>query len=377
MDHDAPAGPAMLDHAGLDALIAGLRHDGFAAFGPRLRDGAVGVGPVASVADLPRGIRDAQGPGRYRLDARGDGALFAHAPGPESWKRLLHPPRQPLWHTEGQGAGMRLMPEPPDASPLALIGVRACDLAAIGVLDRVLAGGEYPEPHYAARRAGAFVVAVNCAVSGDLCFCVSMGTGPAAGPGHDIALTELPGADPPLLLAEAATPAGRARLAALGARPATAAERAAGRAATAGAAAMQSRAMPRGAAALAAVPEHPHWADVAARCVSCANCTLVCPTCFCTTVEDRTDLAGTGAERVRRWDSCFTADFSHIHGGSVRAAGAARYRQWLTHKLSTWHAQFGSSGCVGCGRCVAWCPVGIDLVAEAQALCAPVPEPAP
>jgi sulfhydrogenase subunit beta (sulfur reductase) len=118
-------------------------------------------------------------------------------------------------------------------------------------------------------------------------------------------------------------------------------------------------------------PDHPRWDDVARRCLNCANCTLVCPTCFCTTVEDTTDLSGQHAERWRLWDSCFTLGFSYIHGGSVRSSAKSRYRQWLTHKLSNWHDQFDTPGCVGCGRCISWCPAGIDLTEEARALASP------
>ncbi len=114
--------------------------------------------------------------------------------------------------------------------------------------------------------------------------------------------------------------------------------------------------------------EHPRWDEVAARCLACANCTMACPTCFCTTVEDVTDLTGTHAERWRKWDSCFSLDFSYIHGGSVRSSARARYRQWMTHKLATWMDQFGTSGCVGCGRCITWCPVAIDITEEVRAI---------
>jgi predicted aldo/keto reductase-like oxidoreductase len=99
---------------------------------------------------------------------------------------------------------------------------------------------------------------------------------------------------------------------------------------------------------------------------------MVCPTCFCTTVEDHGDLAGESAERVRHWDSCFTLDFSYLHGGSVRQETRSRYRQWITHKLASWIDQFGESGCVGCGRCITWCPVGIDITEEAAAIRADV-----
>lgn len=114
--------------------------------------------------------------------------------------------------------------------------------------------------------------------------------------------------------------------------------------------------------------EHPRWEDVANRCLSCGNCTMVCPTCFCTAVEDTTDLTGESAERWRKWDSCFTLDFTHLHGGSVRVSTKSRYRQWMTHKLATWIDQFGGSGCVGCGRCITWCPVGIDITEEVAAM---------
>jgi ferredoxin len=114
--------------------------------------------------------------------------------------------------------------------------------------------------------------------------------------------------------------------------------------------------------------EHPRWDDVAARCLSCGNCTQVCPTCFCVNVEDTCDLKATIADRTRVWDSCFVREFSHVHGGNIRPTIRSRYRQWLTHKLASWIDQFGTSGCVGCGRCITWCPVGIDLTEEVKAI---------
>ena len=114
--------------------------------------------------------------------------------------------------------------------------------------------------------------------------------------------------------------------------------------------------------------EHPRWDEVASRCLACANCTMVCPTCFCFNTEDRPSLDGARADRWRTWDSCFSLGYSYIHGGPIRTSTRARYRQWATHKLATWIDQFGTSGCVGCGRCITWCPVGIDITEEVRAI---------
>lgn len=364
-----------LDRDGLDALLGGLGDGGWTVLGPVVRDGALVPGPIATTSDLPEGWGDEQAPGRYRLRRRDDDALFGFASGPQAWKRYLFPPRTLLLTLRRQD-GSLVATEPDDDPPrLALVGVRACDVAAIAVQDRVFLGDgvEAPDPHYARRRERLFIVAVACSTPADTCFCASMGTGPQPGPGADITLVELldgEGGAGHRFVAAAGSEAGRRLLAELPGRPVTAdeldavavqGERAAG--------AQRRRVVTDGLPELLErLQEAPRWDDVAARCLDCANCTLACPTCFCHTVEDVTGLEPGSAERWRRWDSCFTTGFSHLHGGSVRASTKSRYRQWLTHKLGTWVAQFGTFGCVGCGRCITWCPAGIDLVAEVRAL---------
>ncbi len=361
--------PVILTVDGLAALIGALKTRGDRVLGPTVRDQAIVYDDIDGIADLPKGWTDEQDGGHYRLRRRDDEALFGYATGPHSWKKFLHAPVVNLWSAKRDGDSVKVETGVPPPERLAFIGVRSCELHAIAIQDRVLIGDDYVDPHYQSRRAKNFIVAVNCGTAGGTCFCVSMQTGPKAEAGFDLTVTELLGEEH-LFLVESGSDDGAEVLAGLPQRAATAGETAAAEAVVAHTADNMGREMRTDDihALLMANLEHPRWDDVAARCLSCANCTMVCPTCFCTSVEDSSDLAGIESARSRRWDSCFTMDFSYIHGGSVRASTKSRYRQWMTHKLATWIDQFGSSGCVGCGRCITWCPVGIDITEEVRAI---------
>jgi len=355
---------ATIDLDGLEALVSLLRDDGWTVVGPRVRDGAVVHAPISSLDDLPRGVGDDQGPALYRLEQRDDDALFGYAVGPQSWKQWLFPAEELLRRSGDDEA-----PSAP-APRLALVGVRACDLQAIAVHDRVLLGRAAIDAHYAERRAQVLVVAVACSHPGGSCFCASMGTGPDPQQGFDISLTEILDADGHRFLARAGTDRGEDLLARLPARPASGDDVSAAAAVVEGAAAGMGRELDTTDLRdlLYANADHPRWDDVAQRCLACSNCTLVCPTCFCTTVTDSTSLVDGTSERWRVWDSCFTGEFTHLEPGNVRESTRSRYRHWATHKLAAWWDQFGSSGCVGCGRCITWCPAAIDITAEVAAI---------
>ncbi len=360
-----------LDRTALDRLIDVLRTGGYTVVGPTLRDGAVVYDEVTAVSDLPEGWTDEQEGGRYRVKRRDDGALFGYTVGPHSWKKYVHAPVVTLFRARRSPDAFVVEDAGPKPERVALLGVRACELAALAIQDRVFLGGPYVDTHYKTRREGLFVVAVNCGQAGATCFCASMKTGPRAKSGFDLALTEVLG-DPHRFVVEVGTERGAEVAAALPVSETSQRDKAAPEEAEAKALTQMGRTLDATGVKelLMSSYENPRWDAVALRCLACANCTMVCPTCFCTTVEDVSDLAGTEASRVRRWDSCFTMDFSYLHGGSLRTSGGARYRQWITHKLATWHDQFGTSGCVGCGRCITWCPVGIDITEEVRALAA-------
>jgi ferredoxin len=359
-----------LDAEGLDDLLKALQRNGYQVVGPRVRDQAIVYDELASAADLPVGWTDRQEGGTYRLERRDDGAFFGYVVGPHSWKKYLHPPLARLWRAVRSRKGFKVHAEPEPAPRYAFFGVRACELQAIAIQDRVFLAGEHVDPIYKARREATFIVAVNCGQAGGTCFCVSMGTGPKASRGFDLALTEVLEEGKHYFVVECGSERGEAIVAELAPRLATEGEAAAAERTVARAARQMGRKLDTDGIKelLYRNLDHPRWDQVAERCLACTNCTMVCPTCFCTSVEDVSDLAGKEAERWRRWDSCFTSDFSYLHGGSVRQSVKSRYRQWMTHKLATWYDQFGSSGCVGCGRCITWCPVAIDITEEAAAI---------
>ena len=352
-------------------LLNALAGRGYQVMGPTLLDGQLIYGKIGKVTDLPIGWTAIQEGGTFRLEPRQDEAFFGFAVGQQSWKQFLWPPHQTLWQAQREGSGWRVIPQDGEVPQFAFLGVRACELAAMAVQDRVFLQGAHVDPTYKARREQAFIVAVNCAHRDKgTCFCVSMGTGPRAATGFDLALTEVLQGDDHFFVVEIGTDRGAEIIQPAPQRMADQPEiDAAARVVAATAGNMGRELDPTGIKdVLYGNYEHPRWDEVAARCLTCGNCTMVCPTCFCHTLEDSLNLTGAVGERRRRQDVCFTVDFSYLHGGSIRPSPRSRYRQWLTHKLATWIDQFGCSGCVGCGRCITWCPVGIDLTEEVRAI---------
>ncbi|MEE8332017.1 MAG: 4Fe-4S dicluster domain-containing protein [Acidimicrobiia bacterium] len=357
----------VVDRSDIGVLFDALTADGYAVIGPTHRDDAIVLGEVTSPDDLPAGWTDSQDGGSYRLERRSDEALFGYSVGPHSPKRYLFPPRTALFDLDRSNGSLTFTQREVSTTKYAFIGLRACELAAIAIQDRVFTGSGVVDRTYAGTREDMLVVAVNCAVAGGTCFCESMGTGPRCEEGFDLVLTELIDGDGHRFVFESGSDEGDRLLEGLPSRPAGPRDIERVDETIAATSAAMGRALDTDGIQelLEENREHPRWNKVAQRCLACTNCTLVCPTCFCSTTEDVAALDGSGGTRSRRWDSCFTMEFSTLHGRSVRTTTRARYRQWMTHKLASWHDQFGSSGCVGCGRCITWCPVGIDITKEA------------
>lgn len=363
-----------LEHGSLQNLIDTLKAEGYRCLGPVTKDGAIMYEEIHNASQLPYGVHDIQQPGSYRLESAGDGEVkrfFAWANGPQNLKPLLFAAREKIWSVSKNADGsMAFEVAQADSRPTAVIGVRACDVAALDLLDKHFLHPDSPDPLYEQRRKSLLLVGVNCTHPAATCFCVSTGDGPQVAEGVDIIFSELDDG----FLVKTLTGVGRSIIGQLPVKEAGSAQWDQAMVELEQAAAKQQRKVPLRNLHpyLMAKLEHPRWADVASRCLSCGNCTSVCPTCFCHNQVEEAALDGSRSDHYRQWDSCFSKGHSYIHGIVIREETLPRYRQWLTHKFGTWHEQYGRSGCVGCGRCITWCPVGIDVTEELAALTAGV-----
>ena len=357
----------------LAVLIETLIDQGYTVIAPTLHRDVIKLRPITGADEVARGLRDLQDGGRYRLKEGDETLIFDYVVGPDSAKRYFFPPTQELFSVDIKNAPFTLHQSRTSIPKFAMLGLRPCDLSAIEVQDRVFSQKEPvgathcdAERYYSRVRAESLLIAVNCTRPGGTCFCDSMGTGPKAVAGFDVAMTELGSG----FVVEAGSEAGMSLLEKLPLREPSSAELELADLKMELARKQMGRTLDtRGMVALLdRNVEHPRWDRVASRCLSCGNCTMVCPTCFCSTLTDSSDLAACKTTRTRRWESCFTHQFSYTTMGPHRHTIRGRYRHWMRHKLGTWWKQFGTGGCVGCGRCITWCPVGIDLTEEAAAI---------
>lgn len=365
-----PNKPLICTTAQFQQLLDLIADKGYKLLGPTIRDEVIIYDEIRSAQDLPIGWQDEQEAGHYRLKRRNDKAYFGYNVGPHSWKKYLFPPREKLWSAKKSDNKLEILESQPIVEKMAFIGVRACELQAISVQDKVFNHKLGVYQQYQQRRDSNFIMAVNCTTAAKTCFCASMDAGPSAKEGYDLALTEVIDDTQHYFLVLTGSTSGEELCEALALKPASQAECDLAHLLVEKTKDLMIRRVDNANVhkVLMNSWNSQQWDKVAERCINCANCTLVCPTCFCSDTQDKVSLDGTHVDRWQSWDSCFNLSHSFVHGGSVRSSAQSRYRQWLTHKFGTWWDQFGTSGCVGCGRCIAWCPVGIDVTEELNKL---------
>lgn len=334
----------------LERLVTELKLRGLKLLSYKLRGDMPLFWEIDSIQDTPLGYSDVQNPGSYQLIREEEG-FFRHTQ--YSIKNILHPPVQEVLKISEDFTVAQSMAE---YSPTALFGVKPCDLASLKVLDRILEGDDA----YKARRNGVELIVVEeCVKPGGTCFCGSMGTGPAASGGYDLAYARLGS----VVVFKVGSDRGLGIVENLKLSPAPdhvvneylkVMEEARRESSKAPSIEEVSKALEK------AVGLEELWRDLSARCVGCTNCNMVCPTCFCSEFVDYVKLSGE-ANRARQWFGCLSYTYGQIAGMHYRPELFMRYRHFILHKFLFYQKQVGLPGCVGCGRCITWCPMGIDL----------------
>ena len=357
-----------LTHQHFQQLIDALLADAWTCIGPVVRNDVIEFHEFTHVDELPRGVEDRQSPGHYELIQAEHNRYFSWASTSQTVKPLTFAPYEPLWRCSRSDTGELVFEthqhEPP---AIAVLGIHACDLAALKLQRQHFVDKAPPDDAFKARDDRLFIIAVECSHAADTCFCASTGDGPNVRDGYDIVLHELDDG----FLVRSGSKRGDAILDNCTLQDIRDLQMAQAAKQTETVIQRQQRSLPAG-----DVPQrlmhnlqHSHWHDIAQRCLACGNCTAVCPTCFCHQQHDDYDITAGTSTHSREWSSCFTHDHGYLAGFNLRSQIDHRYRQWLTHKFASWHDQYGRSGCTGCGRCITWCPVGIDVTRELAVLC--------
>jgi ferredoxin len=345
-----------------NTLLAHLKSEGFLPIGPRVKNETLVYESIERLEDLPQGYSTIQKPGYFRLLRQKHNRYFDVIPGAHSWKQFLFPSRVELFALHKNGHGWQMDSEIAETPSYAFIGVRACELAAIQIQDNIFMRSDFTDPIYRTRRQRVFIVSVNCTHPADTCFCTSMKTGPRVRENFDLNLTEL---DDVFVLTIGSELARRIMTGIpfedASSYVLTNVEHKLSHAEQQIRRELDTNDLPE---LILEHLDHSYWNEIGKRCLSCANCTQVCPTCFCWDTSDEMSLDGNATKRTRIWDSCFNPGYSHQAGGNTRPTIYSRYRQWLSHKLGTWQQQYGTLGCIGCGRCITWCPAEIDITEE-------------
>ncbi len=291
------------------------------------------------------------------------------APGKTQWspKEYLFPRTEPLFSYVVQDGTVRLEDPAVTAEEQVLFGLRPCDAAGLSRLDAVFLSGER-DPFYARRRAATTVVTVGCAEAAPECFCAAVGGSPLGEEGSDVQMLPLENAwlvAPLTAKGEALTGNGFRQGAPVAPEEWAQAEEHGQQLA---ARIARSRVAQEWAAALERSFDSPLWEALGQRCLGCSICSSVCPSCSCFDVQDEGNaMCGV---RCRAWDSCtFTLFTQHASGHNPRPSQAARYRQRVLHKFAYFPLQHdGQFMCVGCGRCLKLCPVGMDIRTTVEAV---------
>ncbi len=346
--------------------LFGLLQEEYEIIAPVLKDGVIQLLKVENINELPFGYKEKEEKNFYRIDKSEVRYFFSYIRPSVSYKRFLLPPEFTFLKVKKENGKLKFI-ENIIHKKYAFFDIRACDLKAIDILDDVfLRKSKHPDPYYNALRENLFIVAVSCREPSDVCFCSYMDISPKPKKSFDILLTELEDG----FLVEIGTEKGRELIEKIEHRKAKEEDIKMAEEIEKDCIEKIKREVPtkKLPEILYENIESPYWNEIGKRCLACTSCTQLCPTCFCFDIVVKNDPINKTSERMRIYDSCFSPTFATVHKFNIRHSIASRYRQWLMHKFTYWTEQFDEFGCVGCGRCITWCPAGIDITEEIRRL---------
>ncbi|MFZ3069563.1 MAG: 4Fe-4S dicluster domain-containing protein [Anaerolineaceae bacterium] len=242
----------------------------------------------------------------------------------------------------------------PAQRPRLVFGIRPCDAQAVTLLDTVFASSENHDPYWNTRRDTTIIVGMGCSDPCSTCFCTTVGSGPFSKPGFDALCTDLGD----VFAIEVFTDKGVSLFSHLSQSTSEQDQQveAIQQAATKGMEPVFETVDLK--QKLDQQFESKYWEQISQSCLGCGICTFLCPTCFCFDIVDEVQRG----ERVRNWDTCMFRIYSQeASGHNPLPSRKERTRQRLMHKYSYWLDHAGKIGCTGCGRCVRYCPVGLDI----------------
>lgn len=308
----------------------------------------------------------AQEEGIWNFQPTSGPARLDHTNTKQPPKEFAFPQREVFFTFEQiKGEAPRLTQVLPQAPRHAVFGVRPCDGRGVPRMDKVF-NDHVEDTYYNTRRRNVAYVGLACNKPPSAnCFCLSVGGSPVSTDGLDVLMTDLGDR----YFVAAVTEAGKALMtegAKVFSEP-SAADQKQVKQMHAAAVAHPQRAVnnpDQAPAKLKASFKSPLWDELARACIGCGICTFLCPTCHCFDINDEVQgKAPLKGQRVRTWDNCQFPDFTmHSSGHNPREGTGARLRQRVGHKFQYFYENFGMHQCVGCGRCITECPVGIDII---------------
>ena len=308
--------------------------------------------------DLFAPVQLTEGVSVYKKVDHPDEVDLTHPNPQKPMKEVFFPQSETMFRYEKVGEQNQVVSTEEVKRERIILGARPCDIQAVSLMDEVFSGKEYTDVYYINKRNITTIIGMACGHPFSTCFCSSTGGGPFLRNGSDLFFIDLGES----FLVEFLTGKGMTFQK----------NKFFGEASTEEinlAKALEEKALHKTDASvpvkgiekrLDLMAESPFWDRVHEKCIGCRVCTYLCPTCHCFDIVDEA-LTNKG-QRVRNWDSCLSSLYSlETSGHNPRPTNRERTRQRIMHKFNYFPKNFGRIACVGCGRCILYCPVHFDI----------------